>query len=105
MARVWVGRWLTAGVLPWGTVAVNVVGSLIIGIVLARWGPPERADAIGPAFVAVGFCGGFTTFSTFSWQTLEQIRSGQLGLAAVHVTVSVLLCLLAVWCGWRLGRL
>ena len=51
-----------------------------------------------------GFCGGFTTFSTFSWQTVDQMQRGQWGAAAANVLLSVALCLLATWLGFRLGR-
>jgi fluoride exporter len=59
--------------------------------------------ALGGA-VVVGFCGGFTTFSTFSWQTLDQMLKGQWGMAAANVLLSVTVCLAAVWLGFRLGR-
>jgi CrcB protein len=51
-----------------------------------------------------GFCGGYTTFSTFSWQTLEQMQKGQWGGAMLNVLLSVGLSLIAVWVGFRLGR-
>ncbi|MGY8716662.1 MAG: fluoride efflux transporter FluC [Verrucomicrobiia bacterium] len=54
--------------------------------------------------LAFGFCGGFTTFSSFSWQTLEQLRQGQMGVAMLYVVVSVLICVGATWLGWRLAR-
>jgi CrcB protein len=63
----------------------------------------ESAASLRSLLVA-GFCGGFTTFSTFSWQTLEQMQKGQWGAAAANVLLSVTLCLLAVWLGFRLGR-
>ena len=56
------------------------------------------------ALLATGFCGGFTTFSTFSWQTLEQMQKGAWGAAAANVLLSVGLCLLGAWLGFRLGR-
>ena len=54
--------------------------------------------------MVTGFCGGFTTFSTFSWQTLEQVQKGAWGAALANVLLSVVLCLLGVWLGFRLGR-
>lgn len=91
--------------LPWATLLVNVAGSLILGWAMARLGGLEPAPAARvQAFVVVGFCGGFTTFSTFSWQTMEQMLRGQWGLAAANVALSVTLCLAAVWLGLRLGR-
>lgn len=105
IARVLLAEWIPVGRLPWGTLLANVLGSLIIGWVLARTGPPTEPGGYGQTLLALGFCGGFTTFSSFSWQTLEQLRSGQVGLALIHVLASVGLCLLAVWLGWRLGRI
>ena len=87
--------------LPWGTIVINIVGSFIIGffgtLTLAhgRFPLPEPARL----FVMVGFCGGFTTFSSFSLQTLDLLRTDQLGRAFVNVAVSVLLCLGAVALG------
>lgn len=105
MLRFGLGRWIAAGAMPWGTMVANVVGSLLIGVVLAKTGPADGTNAHWQAFLAMGFCGGFTTFSSFSWQTLEQLRGGQTGVAIVHVALSVSLCLLAVWAGWKLGRI
>lgn len=89
---------------PWATMVVNVVGSLLIGWLMARLNPVENSThAALRNLLAAGFCGGFTTFSTFSWQTLEQMQKGQWGAAAANVLLSVVLCLVAVWLGWRLG--
>lgn len=90
---------------PWATLAVNVAGSLAIGWLMARLGtiePPAAARV--QAALVVGFCGGFTTFSTFSWQTLEQMLRGQWLAAAANILLSVTLCLVAVWLGYRFGR-
>ena len=90
---------------PWATLLVNVLGSLLIGWLMARLGPIESATAASlRSLLVAGFCGGFTTFSTFSWQTLEQMQKGQWGAATMNVLLSVGLCLLAVWLGFKLGR-
>lgn len=105
MLRMSLAWWLPAGRLPWGTMLANIIGSLLIGLVLGRLG--ESGASGQPhwhAFAVIGFCGGFTTFSSFSWQTLEQLRQGQVGGAILHVAASVLLCLVMTWAGWRLGR-
>ncbi len=87
---------------PWGTIAVNVVGSFAIGF-LATLDPfPSRSWLPGPearAFLMVGVCGGYTTFSAFSLQTLDQLRSGQWPEALGNVGLSVVLCLVSVWLG------
>ena len=96
----------TAGeVFPLGTLTVNLLGSFVIGLFLALTGPDGRLlvdPRLRQAFT-LGVCGGFTTFSSFSMQTLALLQDGEWGLAAVNVVASVVLCLLAVWAGWELG--
>lgn len=105
VARALVGAALPAGRFPWATLLVNTVGSFAIGWIMVRLGALEAAPAARTqAFVAIGFCGGFTTFSTFSWQTLDQMMRGQWGAAVLNVVLSIGLCLLATWLGLRLGR-
>lgn len=90
---------------PWATLLVNVAGSLVIGWLMARVGSFESATATRlQSLLVVGFCGGFTTFSTFSWQTLEQMMKGEWVAAVLNVLLSVSLCLAAVWLGFRFGR-
>ncbi|MBP7481221.1 MAG: fluoride efflux transporter CrcB [Lacunisphaera sp.] len=90
---------------PWATLLVNVLGSLLIGWLMARLGPLEGGTPASLRHMLVaGFCGGFTTFSTFSWQTLEQMQKGHWGAAAANVLLSVGLCLVAVWLGCLLGK-
>jgi CrcB protein len=92
-------------VFPWATVLINILGSFVIGLFGAltmegRWAVPAEVRA----FVMVGLCGGFTTFSSFSLQTLELIQKGRVELALANIGVSVLLCLGAVALGYWLGR-
>ena len=95
-----------AGRFPWATLAVNVAGSLLIGWLMARLGGAEPATSARlQNLLVTGFCGGFTTFSTFSWQTLDHAMKGHWGVAAANVLLSVTLCLVAVWLGFRLGRI
>jgi fluoride exporter len=97
--------WLGIG-FPWGTMIVNVLGSFIIGLYAKLTEPHGRLSAspVTRQFVLVGFCGGFTTFSIFSLETLLLIEQGARGLAGLNLLVSVVLWLLAVWAGYRLGQ-
>jgi CrcB protein len=91
---------------PWAILLVNAAGSLLIGWLMARLGGVDDPATLRlRALLATGFCGGFTTFSTFSWQTLEQMQKGAWGAAVANVLLSVGLCLLAVWAGFRIGRI
>jgi CrcB protein len=87
--------------LPWGTIAINITGSFIIGLfgtlTLAHGRYPVSENV--RVFVMVGFCGGYTTFSAFSLQTLDLMRSGAVGRATVNVVASVILCVGAVYVG------
>ena len=90
---------------PWATLTVNVVGSLLIGLIsglLARHGG-SSADSIR-AFAVVGFCGGFTTFSTFSNETFRLIENNQWISAAGYVGLSVAAGLVAVFVGYWLSK-
>lgn len=104
VARTVVGHALASRPL-WATAAVNIVGSLMLGWLMARLGGLDAGSAARThAFLAAGFCGGFTTFSTFSWQTFDQLQKGQWLAAAMNVALSVVLCLVATWAGWKIGR-
>jgi CrcB protein len=103
--------WLTAVIgartgsaWPFHTLVINVLGSFAIGW-FATW-TAERVPvpADWRVFVMVGVCGGFTTFSSFSLQTLDLARGGAPGLAAAYVAASLVLCLLGVWAGFALAR-
>jgi fluoride exporter len=86
---------------PWGTLAVNVVGSFIIGMFATMTGPDGRmfVGTTARQFVMIGICGGYTTFSSFSLQTLNLINDGEWISVGGNIVLSVLLCLLAVWAG------
>ena len=85
---------------PLGTFAVNAAGSLLIGVVLGAELPPPAVRLL-----AVGFCGGFTTFSTFSADTLRLLRAGNYGPAAAYAALSIAVCLACTAAGWWLGTL
>jgi CrcB protein len=90
---------------PWGTLVVNVAGSLLIGLVATVTGPDGRllVSPVARQFAMPGFFGGFTTFSSFSLQTLSLAQDGEWLWAAGNVVLSVVLCLVGVWLGAALG--
>ncbi|MFI5336133.1 MAG: fluoride efflux transporter CrcB [Opitutales bacterium] len=90
---------------PWGTLVINVTGSFVIGFFATLTGPEGRwfAGAETRQFVMTGICGGYTTFSSFSLQTLNLARGGEWLRAGGNVTGSVVLCLGAVWLGHLLA--
>jgi CrcB protein len=108
LARFWcsgvVAR-LIGETFPWGTLAVNVVGSFIIGLVASLTGPEGRFFVSSTTRLAIltGFCGGFTTFSSFSLQTLSLMNDGEFLYAGANVVLSVVACLVAVWAGTMLA--
>ena len=104
MARYWcsgIAAKLVGETFPWGTLFVNILGSLIIGFFATLTGPDGRilVGSTTRLFVMVGFCGGYTTFSSLSLQTLNLIHDGEFLYAGLNIAASVVLCLLAVWLG------
>ena len=87
---------------PWGTLIVNISGSFVIGFFAMLTGPDGRVVVSGDMrqFVMIGLCGGYTTFSSFSLQTLNLLRDGQVVGAGWNIAGSVALCLLGVWLGF-----
>ena len=105
VARYWcsgVAARLFGETFPWGTVVVNIVGSFVIGFFATLTGPDGRvyASSIVRQFVMLGICGGYTTFSSFSLQTLALARDGEWLYAGANVLLSVTLCLFAAWLGY-----
>ena len=104
MARYWcsgVAANLIGETFPWGTIIVNVLGSFVIGFFATITGPDGRLFVGTPArqFVMIGLCGGYTTFSSFSLQTLNLVNDGEWAQASLNIGGSVVLCLIAVWLG------
>jgi len=104
-----IGRYAVSGLVatgfgetfPWGTLVVNVVGSFIIGFFATLTAPDGRLFVGGTTrqFVMTGVCGGFTTFSSFSLQTMNLINEGEYLYAGGNVLGSVMTCLIALWLG------
>ena len=93
-------RWLGLA-FPWGTLAVNVIGGLAMGVLAARVSPENQNLRL---LVGTGLLGGFTTFSAFSLETVR-LMEHQPGLAALYALASLVLSVGACWVGFTLGRL
>ena len=104
MARYWfygaMAR-LAGETFPWGTLTVNVLGCCFIGLFATLTGPEGRllVQSSTRMFVMTGICGGYTTFSTFSLETLNLAREGEWAKALGNAAASMILCLLGVWLG------
>ena len=108
-----VARYFLSGVIadafgqtfPWGTLIVNVSGSFVIGLFASLTGPDGRLLVSGMTrqFVMIGICGGYTTFSSFSIQTLNLANDGEWLYASANIAGSVVLCLIFVWIGAAVG--
>jgi fluoride exporter len=104
MGRYWcsgiVAR-LMGEAFPWGTLIINLLGSLVIGLFGTLTGPDGRifVGTTARQFVMIGICGRYTTFSSFSLQTLNLMNDGEWLRAGANIGLSVALCLFAVWAG------
>lgn len=105
MARYGIGyvvtRYTNNPLFPWGTFAINVVGSLIIGVLFGLVSRNQWLQDWGILLLASGFCGGFTTFSTFALDNINLMQKGQSMIAltytALSVVIGLLLCRMGIW--------
>lgn len=107
VGRYWIGgivhRFAGAG-FPYGTMAANVGGCLVIGFLMSFF---EERFLVSPAlrvFLTIGVLGGFTTFSSFSYETIALLRDGGIASAFINIAVTLISCLTATWVGWVVGR-
>lgn len=107
VVRFLLGKWVT-GLhqlnFPLGTLVVNVVACFVLGVIVGFADHRQMLSAGTRLFWAVGFCGGFSTFSTFSYETLLLIQEPSIGLSLLYIIVSVALCLGATMMGIALTR-
>jgi CrcB protein len=108
LARYWASGWIANSVgqvFPWGTLFVNVTGSFAIGVFAALTAPEGRWLVSGTfrEFFMLGICGGYTTFSSFSLQTLNLVQEGEWLRAGGNCVLSLGLCLIGVWLGFVMG--
>jgi CrcB protein len=115
VTRYWMGNFVaikfpeTAATFPLGTLVINVSGSFLIGIFAALTAPEGRMDPqsrmFATQFVIIGVCGGYTTFSSFSRETLNLLQERDFFYALGNIFLSVVLCMIAVWLGYLLGSI
>ena len=107
MARYWVGSTIAGRMgarFPYGTFVINITACIVIGFSLTYLGKRTGMDPAWRFLIAVGFIGAYSTFSTFEWETLSTLRSGAFALAAFYVVGSLILGLIATWCGAALAE-
>jgi CrcB protein len=96
---------LTAGSFPVGTLAVNLIGCLVIGCAAALLLGPRLMREEYRLAILIGLLGGFTTFSSYAWESFSLLNNGEWVLALSNIMVSNALGLVAVWLGYRVGEM
>lgn len=104
LVSVFINRYFQSA-FPWATFVVNILGCLIIGILLGVFTRQQPVDSNIQLLFVTGFCGGFTTFSTFSSENFSLIQAGNSSFAFLYIIASVLIGLLAVWLGLFLSKI
>ncbi len=104
MISYWSFQWF-GNRFPFGTLVVNVLGCLLLGIAYKIAEATETSEHPHHIGLSVGLLGALTTFSTFSLETIRRFEEGQVGIAMLNIVGNLALCLLAVWCGLAVARL
>ena len=107
-ARLGIGAFMNRyvnAIFPWGTLCVNVISSFILGLLMAGLMYKTNANTEQQRLlIGVGFCGGLSTFSTFSIELFNLLKNQHFILAGVNILASVIVCLIAVWMGMMLVK-
>jgi len=105
MLRFFISQWalkFSSGIAPSGTLIVNIIGSFLLGFLIHFFGKMDRSYYV---LLTSGFCGGFTTFSTFSAENVDLLLTNQVGSAFLYMGLSLILGLAAATGGWYLGKM
>ena len=104
--RWWIGIFVSYLQAPvyWGTLAVNIVGSFLVGLFLMWFQAKSPIGDLLRTGILIGLLGGFTTYSAFSMETINLLMAGFYGRAVTYVVMTVVACLMGTWIGVTLGR-
>jgi CrcB protein len=103
ISRAWLSRVVDSH-FPWATLAVNVVGSTLVGILMALFAQSHSLGAMDEELLANGFCGGFTTFSSFSYQTLTLFQNQRPLSGSLNILLNLMAALSGAWIGILIGE-
>jgi len=92
-------------IFPLGTLSVNVIGSFLLGFIIFFLGEREIISAEMRLFLTVGICGGFTTFSTFSYETLALLQESEFLYASLNIVLNIVLSLIAIYLAYLLSKI